>query len=186
VVSAAQDEAVAAQPVEALAGSWLSRLLVAVVRVTVAWLWIENLSWKRPPEFGNRSDPPDGLYQWTLYGVQNEVFAPWAWFVEHIVLPNFVVFAWLTFLVEGCLGAFLLVGLATRFWALVGMAQSFAIIFSVLRTPNEWFWAYILMVVAHLALFAVAAGRAYGVDGVLRPVWRRSNSLPARVLRAAS
>ncbi|WP_020389226.1 DoxX family protein [Kribbella catacumbae] len=180
------NEAATGPPVEALAGSGLSRVLVAVVRVTVAWLWIENVSWKRPPEFGNKSDPAEGLYQWTLFGVQNQVFAPWAWFVEHVVLPNFVLFAWMTFLVEACLGAFLLVGLATRFWALVGVAQSFAIIFSVLRTPHEWFWAYLLMVAAHLLLFAVAAGRAYGLDGVLRPAWRQRDGLPARLLRVAS
>ena len=159
---------------------------MAVVRVTVALLWIENLYWKRPPEFGNKSDPPEGLYQWTLYGVQNKVFGPWAWFVDHVVLPNFVVFAWMTFAVEACLGAFLLVGLATRFWAVVGVAQTMAIIFSVLRTPNEWFWSYFLMLAAHVALFAVAAGRAYGVDGVLRPLWRRRRGLLARLLVVVS
>ncbi len=171
---------------EELASSPLTRLLVGAVRVMVGLLWIENLYWKRPPEFGNGSDPPEGLYQWTLYGVQNEVFAPWAWFVDHVVLPNFLVFAWMTFAVESCLGAFLLVGLATRFWALVGVAQTMAIIFSVLRTPNEWFWSYFLMLAAHIVLFAVAAGRAYGVDGVLRPLWRQGESRTARLLAVLS
>ncbi|QNE21365.1 DoxX family membrane protein [Kribbella qitaiheensis] len=171
---------------EALVSSRLSRALVALVRITVALLWIQNLSWKRPPRFGNHSDPPDGLYQWTLNGVQHQVFAPWAWFVQHLVLPNFLLFAWLTFLIEGCLGAFLLVGLATRFWALVGVAQSMAITLSVLRTPNEWFWSYFLMIAAHLMLFAVAAGRAYGIDGVIRPLWRQRGGVLVKLLRAAS
>jgi hypothetical protein len=56
----------------------------------VGLLWIENLAWKHPPVFGYRSDPPTDLYQWTLYGVQNVVFRPWAWFVDNLVLPNFV------------------------------------------------------------------------------------------------
>lgn len=172
--------------VEDLASSGLTRVLVGAVRVLVALLWIENLSWKRPPEFGNQSDPPQGLYQWTLYGVQNEVFGPWAWFVDNVVLPNFLFFAWTTFVVEACLGGFLLVGLATRFWALVGVAQTMAIIFSVLRTPNEWFWAYFLMLGAHVMLFALAAGRAYGVDGVLRPLWRRRQSRVPRLLAVLS
>lgn len=73
---------------EDLASSGLTRVLVAAVRVLVALLWSENLSWKRPPEFGNQSSPPQGLYQWTLYGVQNEVFGPWAWFVDNVVLPK--------------------------------------------------------------------------------------------------
>lgn len=172
--------------VEEFASSPLTRTLVAAVRIMVALVWIENLSWKRPPEFGNRSEPPQGLYEWTLYGVQNEVFGPWAWFVDNVVLPNFLFFAWTTFVVEACLGAFLLVGLATRFWALVGIAQTMAIIFSVLRTPNEWFWAYFLMIAAHVMLFALGAGRAFGVDGVLRPSWRHRGGRPARLLAVAS
>jgi thiosulfate dehydrogenase (quinone) large subunit len=56
----------------------------------------------------------------------------------------------------------------------------------VLRTPNEWFWAYFLMIAAHVVLFAVAAGRAFGVDGVLRPLWQRNGSMPTRALAVAS
>ena len=66
------------------------------------------------------------------------VQAPYAWFADSVVLPNFVLFASVTFVVEACIGA---VGLATRFWAPAGIAPTMAIIFSVLRAPNEWFWA---------------------------------------------
>ena len=163
-----------------------ARLLIALVRVGVAFLWIQNSYWKVPPRFGEGSTPPEGLYQFTRYAVDYPVFAPYAWLVEHVVLPNFIVFAWATLLVEACIGAFLLVGLATRFWALVGAAQSLVITLSVLRAPNEWHWAYYLMILAHLALFAVAAGRAGGLDGVLRPVWRSSDGRLAPLLLRAS
>ncbi|WP_455352078.1 DoxX family protein [Streptomyces sp. SYSU K217416] len=172
--------------VEPLGSSRFSRVLLAVCRVVVALLWIQNLSWKHPPAFGNKSDPPRDLYDWTLNGVEHEVFAPWAWLVERVILPNFAVFAWGAFAVEACLGAFLLVGLATRFWALVGLAQTTAITFSVLNTPHEWFWSYVLMYAVHLALLATAAGRAYGVDGALRPVWRQRRGRLSRVLLTAS
>jgi len=162
------------------------RLLLAAVRVVVALLWIQNLSWKRPPNFGNHTNPPTDLYQWTLNGVNHQVFAPWAWLVRHVILPHFAVFAWSAFAVEACLGAFLLVGLATRFWAVVGLAQTTAITLSVLNTPGEWAWAYLLMYAAHLALLATAAGRAYGVDGVLRPAWRARRSRVGRALLLAS
>ncbi|MEC4017096.1 MULTISPECIES: TQO small subunit DoxD [unclassified Streptomyces] len=164
----------------------MSRLLLAVCRVAVGLLWIQNLSWKHPPAFGKDSGPPRDLYRWTLNGVEHEVFAPWAWLVEHVIIPNFAVFAWGAFAVEACLGAFLLVGLATRFWALVGLVQTTAITFSVLNTPHEWFWSYFLMYVAHLALLATAAGRAYGVDGALRPAWRQRHGLLSRLLLVAS
>jgi thiosulfate dehydrogenase [quinone] large subunit len=165
--------------------SRLSRLLMAAVRVGVALLWIQNSGWKTPPHFGS-DGPPHGLYKFTNYAVEHPVFPPFAWLVEHLVLPNFAFFGWMTLVVEASLGAFLLVGLATRLFALVGMGQTLAISLSVLNAPNEWFWSYALMLIVHVAIFATAAGRLYGLDGVLRPVWRRrTGRLPALLLRAS-
>jgi hypothetical protein len=31
---------------------------------------------------------------------------PWAWFVDNVVLPTFVLFALVTFVVEACIGRF--------------------------------------------------------------------------------
>lgn len=62
-------------------------------------------------------------------------------------------------------------GLATRFWALA--LQSLAITLSVLNSPIEWHWSYFLMMMVHLAIFATAAGRSFGVcrmaGSVIRP-----------------
>jgi thiosulfate dehydrogenase [quinone] large subunit len=151
----------------------------------VALLWVQNSSWKIPPDFGE-GDPPQGLYAFARHAVDHEVFGPFAALMENLVLPNFALFGWLTLLLEASIGAFLLVGLATRFWALVGAGQSVVIALSVANAPNEWLWSYLLMLLAHLALFATAAGRYGGVDGVLRPGWRRSESRPARLLVRAS
>jgi thiosulfate dehydrogenase [quinone] large subunit len=85
-------------------------------------------------------------------------------------------------LVEAALGAFLLIGLATRFWALIGIAQTVVIALSVLNAPHEWYWSYSLMLLVHVALFATAAGRYAGLDGVLRPGWQLSRSWAARLL----
>lgn len=163
----------------------VSRVLVATLRVGVALMWMQGASWKTPPLFG-QGDKPSGLRKFTGYAVEHEVFAPWAWVVDSLVLPNFTVFGWTTLLVEASLGAFLLVGLATRLWALVGIGQSLAILLSVANAPHEWVWAYVLMVLAHLALFATAAGRYYGVDGVLRERWSARDNRLARLLARAS
>jgi thiosulfate dehydrogenase [quinone] large subunit len=161
--------------------SRIDRALIAVVRIGVGLLWLQNVGWKIPPDFG-RGDPPSGLYLSASYAVSHEVFYPYAWLMEHVVLPNFTYFGWLLLLVEASLGAFLLIGLATRFWALIGVAQTVVIMLSVLNAPHEWFWSYLLMLLAHLALFATAAGRYAGLDGLLRPGWQRSRSLRARWL----
>ncbi|MFD1930976.1 MULTISPECIES: DoxX family protein [Nonomuraea] len=157
------------------------RGMLAFIRVAVALLWIQNAGWKTPgDDFGRMARR--GLYLFTGYAVEHPVFPPFTWLVEHVVLPNFVVFGWLTLLVETSLGAFLLAGLATRLWALVGIAQTLAITFSVLYAPHEWHWSYFLMLLAHLALFATAAGRFHGADGLLRPSWKRSANPIARWL----
>lgn len=158
------------------------RAILAAVRITVGLLWLVNAGWKRPPDFGEESGR--GLYRFTTDAVEHEVFAPFAWIVREIVLPNFRAFGWGVLVVEATLGAFLVLGLFTRFWALVGVAQSLAIAFSVLNAPNEWPWSYYLMVAVNLVLFATAAGRAGGLDGVLRPIWvRRQTRLSREALR---
>ncbi|HEV2088451.1 MAG TPA: TQO small subunit DoxD [Cryptosporangiaceae bacterium] len=174
-----------AVPVTPAAPSRVSRVLLAALRIGVALMWIQGASWKTPPAFG-QGDKPSGLFKFTSFAVEHEVFAPWAWVVENLVLPNFTVFGWTTLLVEASLGAFLLVGLATRLWALVGIGQSMAILLSVANAPHEWVWAYVLMVLAHLAIFATAAGRYYGLDGVLRERWGHTDGRLARLLRRAS
>src|SRR5215217_4493256 len=165
--------------------SRFNRALLAIVRIGVGLLWLQNVGWKTPPNFG-RGDPPGGLYLSASYAVSHEVLRPYAWLMERFVLPNFTFFGWMVLLVEASLGAFLLIGLATRFWAVVGMAQTVVIMLSILNAPHEWYWAYLLMLLAHMALFATAAGRYGGLDGLLRPSWQGFRSGLARLLVWAS
>jgi thiosulfate dehydrogenase (quinone) large subunit len=68
----------------------------------------------------------------------------------------------------------------------IGVAQTVVIMLSVLNAPHEWYWSYLLMLLVHVALFATAAGRYAGLDGLLRTSWQRSRSLWARLLVRAS
>ncbi len=138
-----------------------------VIRIVVGLLWLQNLSWKIPPNFG--ADDDSGLYHFTKLAVEHPVLPPYSSLIENLVLPHFAPFGWIVFLLETCLAVFLLSGLATRFWALVGIAQTVAIFLSVGAAPNEWPWSYYLMAAAHLAVFGLAAGRIWGLDAVLRP-----------------
>lgn len=171
-------------PHQDLAGGRAARIVFALVRITLGFLWIQAASWKTPPSFGQ--DTGGGLFRYTSYAVDYPVLPPFSWLIDNLVLPNFVVFGYLTLLVETSLGAFLLVGLATRFWAVVGIGQSLAITLSVLNAPNEWPWSYYLMLAAHLVVLSTAAGRTAGLDGLLRPVWRRSSGRAASLLLKAS
>ena len=93
------------------------------------------------------------------------------------MLPNFAFFGWMVLLVEASLGAFLLIGLATRFWAVIGVAQTVVIMLSVLNAPHEWYWSHLLMLLVHLALFAGSwpvrrSGRAVAHELAALPVVR--------------
>jgi thiosulfate dehydrogenase (quinone) large subunit len=170
--AAVTDTAARAVP---LLSSRMDRAVIAIVRIGVGLLWIQNVGWKTPPDFGH-GDPPIGLYRSASYAVSHEVFHPYAVLMERLVLPNFTFFGWMVLLVEASLGAFLLIGLATRFWALVGVAQTIVIMLSVLNGPHEWLWSYVLMLLVHMALFATSAGGYAGLDGLFRPDWQRSRS----------
>jgi thiosulfate dehydrogenase [quinone] large subunit len=157
----------------------ISRAIPPAIRIAIGLLWLTNAAWKVPPDF-------ETLRRFTRQAVTHPVLGPYSWLVEHLVLPNFTPFGWAVLLVEASLGAFLLLGLATRLWAVVGMLQTTAIALSVMNAPHEWSWSYYLMFLAHLAIFATAAGRTAGLDGIFRPAWERSSGRLARVFARLS
>ena len=57
--AAATDHVARADP---LLPSRIDRAVIAVVRVGVGLLWLHNVGWKTPPDFG-QGEPPTGLYQ---------------------------------------------------------------------------------------------------------------------------
>jgi hypothetical protein len=135
---------------------------LAGLRILVGLLWLYNVSWKRPPDFGESSG--SGLYGFTRDAVEHPVFPPYSWVVEHVVLPNFTAFGWLVLVVESMLAVLLLTGTLVRFAALVGVGQSLAIGLSVAQTPGEWPWSYWMMIGIHVVLLLTACGSAVAVD----------------------
>ena len=157
---------------------------MAVIRIGVGLMWLSNINWKTPPNFG--SDSGRGLYGFTKDAVTHPVFPPYSWVVEHVVLPNFHAFGWMVLLVESALAAFLLLGLGTRLWGVVGALQALAIGLSVALAPNEWPWSYVLMIMANLALVATAAGRTWGLDAIVHPLVEGRNGRLGRVAEAVT
>lgn len=161
-----------------------SARLMALIRIGVGVMWLSNVTWKMPPNFG--SDAGRGLSAYTDAAVTNPVFPPYSWVVEHAVLPNFHAFGWVVLLVESALAAFLILGLGTRFWAVIGALESLAIMLSVANLSGEWPWSYFLMIMANLTLFAVGAGRTWGVDAGLRPLYARRRGRVAQLVRTVT
>ncbi len=145
-----------------------SPALTLGLRLTAGLLWLSNVGWKVPPEFGRSENGCSGLCQFVDEGAENGVIAPWSWLMDNVVAPNLSLFGYLTLLTEFTLAVLLISGTLTRLAALVGVGQSLAIGLSVANAAGEWYWSYLLMIALHVAIFALAAGRVYGVDARLR------------------
>lgn len=143
------------------------------LRILLGLMWLYNVSWKRPPGFGESSD--SGLYHFTAYAVENPVLPPYSFAVEHVVLPHIAVFGWGVLLLETALAVTLLTGSWVRLAAALGAAQSLAIGLSVAYAPNEWPWSYWLMIGAHVLVLFSAAGKHLAVDAV------RAGASPVRL-----
>jgi hypothetical protein len=134
------------------------------LRLLAGLMWVENVVWKVPPDFGQRTR--GGLYFWTTRAVEFPVWKPYSWLVEHLVLPNFTLFGWGVFVVESALAVLLLTGTAVRLAALLGVAQSIAIGLSVAEAPNEWPWAYAMMIGIHAVLVFAPSAQYAAVDAL--------------------
>lgn len=140
------------------------RAIIPTVRIVAGLLWLANLHWKRPPDFGQPQK--NGLFKFVQAGIDKPVFTPFSWVLEHVVLKQYHLFGWIAFLIEAVLAAGLLVGWKVRWLALLGVGQSAFIGLSVIHLKGEWPWSYYLMIALHLLLFASAAGKIAGLDGL--------------------
>ena len=145
------------------------------VRILAGLMWLANLHWKVPTDFGQSNG--GGLYKYVAAGAENAPLAPYRWALRELVLPNFQAFGWFTLISETIVAALLLIGYRSRIVALAGAAMAIPIGLSVLYYPNadEWAWSYLLMIGLHLLLWAVPSGDHLGVDGVLAGPPERSN-----------
>lgn len=148
---------------------------MAALRILLGLMWLYNLFWKTPPDFGEENG--SGLYKFTAFAVEHPVFPPYSWLVENVILPNIGIFGWMVLLAETALAVMLLSGTYVRAAALLGIGQSLAIGLSVAYAPEEWPWSYWLMIGGHLALLVATSGRVLAVDGVRAGVASRARLL---------
>jgi thiosulfate dehydrogenase (quinone) large subunit len=153
-------------------------IVIGGVRILAGLLWLANLHWKVPGDFGE--DNGGGLYKYSLSVTRHSPFGPFAWLTEEVVLPNFTLFGWFTLVLETTLAALLLIGYKTKIVGLVSAMAAIPIFLSVLYYDRtyEWSWSYFLMMGMGLLLYASDAGRHMGLDGALdKPDAGRRRSL---------
>ncbi len=91
---------------------------LAFLRITVGLMWLYNVAWKVPADFGR--DSGNGLYKFTGFAVEHPVLPPYSWVVEHLILPNISAFGWLVLVAETALAVLLISGTYVRAAALLG------------------------------------------------------------------
>lgn len=132
-------------------------LTLSGCRSLIGLLWLASLRWKLPPTF----TAPAGLkslMDWLQLEVAYPTVGLYADFVANVVIPNFALFAWLTFLVELAIGLSLTLGLFSRFGAALGLLWSLNLAVGLLAVPGEWPWSYIMLIMWH-GLFLVSVDK---------------------------
>lgn len=139
--------------------------VLAMCRILYGLLWLQQATWKVPPDFGLASN--GGLFHWTQELAKYSVLPGHRLFVESVILPNFVFFAWLILLTELFIGLSHLLGILTRLGALMAVAMSANLLLGLIRHPSEWPWSFIMLLGYALVFLSGHPGRILGLDGRL-------------------
>ncbi len=127
-----------------------------VLRWTAALLWLANVNWKVPPDFGRSGERCVALCRYVEAGAEFPVAPGSSWFFEQVASPNLALFGWVTLIVESVLVVLLVSGRFVRSAAVLGMAMSAGIGVAVANAEHEWYWSYLLMIALHLAILVTA------------------------------
>jgi hypothetical protein len=139
--------------VDTAAGRWGP----GVLRWTAALLWLANVNWKVPPDFGRSGERCVALCRYVEAGAEFPVAPGSGWFFENVASPNLAVFGWITLISEAALVVLLISGRFVRSAAVLGIAMSAGIGMAVANAEHEWYWSYLLMIALHLAILVTAS-----------------------------
>jgi hypothetical protein len=147
-------------------------------RTVMGAMWWQQVIWKTPPTYG-------GLEFWTKEMVKYASTELQRSFLTGVVLAHFSLFAPQVFLVEVIISAALLLGLWSRFGSLLGVAMGLNLSLGLYRSPGEWPWTYVFLILVMGLFVSDPPGRSLGLDVMLARGDRGGHSLASRLLRLA-
>jgi len=174
---------------ERAARGWLSATTalwpLGLARVLYGVLWWQQSGWKVPSDdFGRKSG--GGLWYWVQQEIQYPTVTAFKDFLVNVMIPHWTFFGWMTLITETFIAITLILGVFTRLGSLVAIGMAANITVGILSVPHEWGWTYVMLITFPALFLLTAAGRSFGIDGLLLgPVKRAAtngNKL-ARIVR---
>lgn len=151
-------------------------LWIWIARAVMGAMWWQQVIWKTPPTYG-------GLRFWVNEMVKYASTDLQRSFLTNIVLAHFSVFAPLVFWVEVIISMALLIGLWSRLGSFLGFAMGINLLLGLYRSPSEWPWTYVFLIVV-MGLFVLdPPGRSLGLDVLLAKPDHGGSGLKSRLLR---
>ena len=137
-------------------------VLTWLFRVLMGSMWFQGAIWKLPlPVSG-------GLQYWTEQMAADAAFPFFAGIVNTLIMPNMPIFDPLILTVELGLAVSLVLGVAVRPIAALGLLYVLGLWVGLYRHPGEWPWTYIFIAIVHGQFAIHHAGRSLGLDA-----WRQ-------------
>ncbi len=146
-----------------------------VARLVVGAMWWQQVIWKVPPDY-------NGLRFWTNEMVKYSSTDLQRVFVTKVILGHFAFFAPQVFLVEFIISATLLLGLWSRFGSVLGAAMALNLSQGLYRSPGEWPWTYIFLILVMVQFSLLPPGRSLGLDVLLEEHQTQRTGLLYRLL----
>lgn len=152
-------------------------------RVVIGAMWWQQSLWKLPPFYTDHPDKPltTGLHYWMMLMGKSAAIPAQAGFVNHIVLPNFYLFAPIVYSLEVLTAVSLILGVFVRFWGVIGALQILNIWLGLYNAPGEWPWTYFFLIVLQLIFAVHRYGRSLGVDALIAERGRAPRGLLAAI-----
>ena len=146
---------------------------LGLARILYGLLWWQQSKWKVPSDdFGRKSG--GGLWYWVHQEIQFPTVNAYKDFLVNVMIPHWTFFGWMTLVTETFIGATLILGLFTRFGALVALGMAANITIGILSVPHEWGWTYTMLIMLAAIFLLTGPGRSIGVDAFLAPRLERA------------
>jgi uncharacterized membrane protein YphA (DoxX/SURF4 family) len=163
-------------------GDWATRVLVGC-------MWWQQSLWKLPPHYTDQPDTPfgaTGLAYWMGLMGKHAAIPLQADFVNHIVLPNFYLFAPVVWGLEVLTAVSLILGVFVRLFGVIGALQVLNLWLGLYSAPHEWPWTYFFLLLLMVTFALHRHGRSLGIDAIIAPRLEARRSLAGRLLAEAA